>query len=430
MSGPKSSRYTLTAEQRRILAAQREVKRRRSVAQKAIQRDRIKLLQMNGMYDAEKQISMALSNRTGSDNDYRQQYLQLQDVIRSSDAYFAQANSEDVEALEKSASAINRLALQADQISRDMTKIAATNERLLHAKLTAEIDKGFDTSFADLTARDEQTIQAMQESTIQQLMQIQQNTFLPPEYKKEIEITVNTAKAIQDQSFMKNYVSVKVLPLLKKYNQYLLEYEQCHDTFDRLYIEYLALCELYHCVAQKYPCCEHSIGTIRKEMCRINETVAKDDEQSYINNCVDEAMTEMGYSVLGSREVTKKSGKHFRNELYTYAEGAAVNITYSSDGKIAMELGGLDDTDRTPSELETDVLCYAMEDFCEDFKEIEKKLIARGVILADRISLLPPSADYAQIINTSDYQMQKEASLLNVKKRNRPVQQKQPLRRE
>ena len=70
-----------------------------------------------------------------------------------------------------------------------------------------------------------------------------------------------------------------------------------------------------------------------------------------------------------------------------------------------MELGGLDSTDRTPDAAESSALCKEMEGFCGDFKEIERRLLARGVILASRISLLPPDSTYAQIINTSDYQM-------------------------
>ena len=141
-------------------------------------------------------------------------------------------------------------------------------------------------------------------------------------------------------------------------------------------------------------------------------------------------MEEMGYTVIGSREVTKKNGKRFRNELYTYGEGTAVNVTYSSDGKIAMELGGIDATDRLPDSHETAVLCESMENFCEDFKEIEKRLLAKGVVLADRISLLPPSAEYAQIINTADYRMTEKAETLQTKKQRRTATKRKALRKE
>ena len=34
----------------------------------------------------------------------------------------------------------------------------------------------------------------------------------------------------------------------------------------------------------------------------------------------------------------------------------------------------------------------------------EKRLEAKGVVLKNRMALLPPSEDYAQIINVSDYE--------------------------
>ena len=52
MSGPKSSRYTLTPEQRRILAEQRAIERRKSVASESIRRNNKRLLQIGSMFRA------------------------------------------------------------------------------------------------------------------------------------------------------------------------------------------------------------------------------------------------------------------------------------------------------------------------------------------------------------------------------------------
>lgn len=64
------------------------------------------------------------------------------------------------------------------------------------------------------------------------------------------------------------------------------------------------------------------------------------------------------------------------------------------------------------------------------FKEIEKRLLAKGVVLAERISLLPPSAEYAQIINTTDYQMTEKAGKLQAKKQHRATTKQKAMRRE
>ena len=119
-------------------------------------------------------------------------------------------------------------------------------------------------------------------------------------------------------------------------------------------------------------------------------------------------MAEMGYDVIGQREVTKRSGKHFRNELYRYGEETAINVTYSDDGQIAMELGKLDQKDRVPTVSESNYLVNQMVIFCERFSELEKRLAKKGVKLGKRIALTSPSADYAQIINSNEYSMKEK----------------------
>lgn len=63
-------------------------------------------------------------------------------------------------------------------------------------------------------------------------------------------------------------------------------------------------------------------------------------------------------------------------------------------------------------------------------KKSKKDFSRKGVVLADRISLLPPDAEYAQIINTSDYSMETEADTISVKKQRRSVSKQKALRRE
>ena len=51
-------------------------------------------------------------------------------------------------------------------------------------------------------------------------------------------------------------------------------------------------------------------------------------------------------------------------------------------------------------------------------------------MLADRISLLPPDAEYAQIINTSEYSMEDEADSISVKKQHKSTSKQKAIRRE
>lgn len=393
MSGPKSSRYTLTPEQRRILAEQRAIERRKSIASENIKRNNKRLLQIGSMFSTAKQVSDELLSRSANDGGFATKLLELNRVIAPVAPIVARTDNNDVNSLENTAKEVAESLARAEKIASELSVISAKNEIALHDSLSADIDKGFSTSFADIQTASQTTISESKSKIRSQLIEMKNNQNLPKELVGELNAALSKIDAIDNEAFLKNYSSVTVSPLLKRCRQYLYEYEACNEEFEKLYAEYIALCDFYFYVAQEYPCCYASIEALKTEIKRIKDTVDADDEQAYISDCLDEVMEEMGYTVIGSRKVTKKNGKHFRNELYTYGEGTAVNVTYSSDGKIAMELGGVDATDRLPNDHETAVLCESMEQFCDDFKEIEKRLLAKGVVLADRISLLPPSAE-------------------------------------
>lgn len=430
MSGPKTSNYTVTLEQRRMLAEQRRLEQRRSMLLERIRRNKKRISHIGGMFSNEKQVSKELLSRNGNDGGFTEKILELETVIAPVEQMISKSDKNNVNSLESTSKEVASILTKAEKIVGELSKISAKNEIELRDSLSVDIDKGFSASFADIQNASPATISESKAMLVNLLIEMKKNQNLSKELVNELDATLLKIESIDNEMFLKNYSSVTVSPLLKQCKQYLNEYEACHEEFEKLYVEYIALCDLYFYVAQEYPCCNASIEVLKAEIKRIKETVDADDEQAYISDCLDEVMEEMGYSVIGSREVTKKNGKHFRNELYTYGEGTAVNVTYSSDGKIAMELGGIDTTDRLPNMQETSVLCESMECFCDDFKEIEKRLLAKGVVLADRISLLPPSAEYAQIINTADYRMTEKTETLQTKKQRRTATKRKALRKE
>lgn len=426
MSGPKTSRYTLTAEQRRILAEQQRIERRKAVAIEKIKSKSKRIAEIESIFSDDKLIAAELFKRTGSDSGFSEKINELQQLNDSCKNMINETDNSDLQSLERTVDSTSVMLSEAKKIVEDIKIIAIKNETLLNSNLNSDIDKGFSSYFADITVVSK--LDEDKNALITELKLLVNNDILPVEYKIKAKELIEKLSDISDTEHLKNFNALSIRPLIKSCNSYMAEYEQYHTEFEELYSEYNALCELYYYVPQEYVCSADAVAKLKDEIDRIKSIAAEDEEQAYISNCIDEVMEEMGYSVLGSREVTKKNGRHFRNELYTYSEGTAVNVTYSSDGKIAMELGGIDTTDRLPDTDETKVLFDAMEDFCTDFKEIEKRLLQKGVVLADRISLLPPTADYAQIINTSDYHMDKEVDRIQVRKHQHTVQKNKTMK--
>ena len=433
MSGPKSSRYTLTSEQRRILAEQRRVERAKAVAKANIKRHTAVLRKLSGEMQHDTDVAGEAISRLGDDGGYYKKVGELHRVIQEAEAVAARVDNNSLSSLESVAKSTSESVKKAEQLKKEIQEIVSGSEKRVKEDIAATLDEGFSVSFNDIRLAVPDTSDGLNQKKAEidnRIEAIRSSGILSNELSAELEHVIARVSAIGDEQFLKNYIAITVNPLLKRCAAYAETYHAYHEEYENLLSEYTALCELYHYVAQDVPFSENAIPFLKKEIKRIKTTAEHQAEQEYIQNAIDEVMTEMGYSVIGSREVTKRNGNHFRNELYNYGEGTAVNVTYSSDGRIAMELGGLDSTDRTPSASESAALCEEMGDFCNDFKEIERRLFARGVVLASRISLLPPDAAYAQIINTSDYQMSAETEHFTAERRRGKTTEKKTMKAE
>lgn len=230
---------------------------------------------------------------------------------------------------------------------------------------------------------------------------------------------------MRDEECLKNFEAITVQPLLTEYRKVVHEYETVSDAYLQARASYEALCQSAAVEPKKTHCSKAGLEMLHTEIENLQQQLAEDDERAYISQSIDEVMAEMGYNVIGQRHIQKKNGRHFTNELYSYEDGTAVNVTYADDGKITMELGGLDTDDRLPDAAEAKQLCESMESFCNDFSEIEKRLEAKGVVLKSRLALLPPSEDYAQIINVSDYQTTTPVDTFKANNRRRSIGQSQ-----
>lgn len=406
MSGPKSSYYILTERQRQILEEQLKKELERAKAEKALQNRFSILTNLETSIVFDTTLSEECQSQLDTDYGYSQKRDEILTTIQQTKKTIRKADTNSIESIKSATEVADQSISDIHRLSDELKRLDEQCRESLRKEYTKEMDAAFQTSFADeITLSKEQKSNDETDSIIQNLLEMKSNTVLPEELIAEISEIINEFETITDPRYKRNYRSVKVIPLIRKCRDYLTFYQNNHNDFLEMQEEYLALCSLYGYHAIDIPFSLEGYSKLHDEIERIKIKSKQSAEQAYIQQALDEVMTEMGYSVLGSREVTKRNGKHFRNELYNYGEGTAVNVTYSPDGKIAMELGGLDATDRMPTDAESAALCDEMEDFCDSFKEIEKRLLAKGVVLASRVQLLPPDIAYASIINTSDYDM-------------------------
>ena len=217
---------------------------------------------------------------------------------------------------------------------------------------------------------------------------------------RELANALRYMQRIETHAQLQSFQSITLSPLKKKAEQ-----ESAH--YEGKLAEWKALCELLS-EERKAP----AFDDMDKACEALEKEVLEQQEKEYIARCTDEVMKEMGYDLIGARQVVKKSGRHFRSELYTFTEGTAVNVTYSDDGQIAVEIGGISQDDRLPDAGESAVLVDAMAEFCSEFAVFEKKMAERGILVSSRIAKLPPAPEHASLININDYQMNRSVSLL------------------
>lgn len=203
------------------------------------------------------------------------------------------------------------------------------------------------------------------------------------------------------ESLIQNFIVLTGKPLMLRAEEERAEYRR---KCDELRQTNEALYALMGLEAKDIPQDDQEYTRLEAENQKLRAAMLHQQEQEYISDHVNQVMREMGYDLIGRRDVKKRSGRRFHNDLYTIGDGKAVSVTQSSDGQITMEIGGIDMQDRLPDAGEAAQLREDMETFCHDFAKIEKRLAEHGITLGTRIDMLPPDEAYAAIINFCDYE--------------------------
>ncbi len=410
MSGPKTSHYTLTQEQRRILAEQRKIRIEHELLTKQIgdvrsviaEADRI-IEQMEPLYaESETDTTILCQAKT----------MQKEAIKALSKA----SSASDTDGSEKLRKLNKNLHTAIQELTSSINTVKTEHssaEKSFRSAIADKIDGGFDFTFDTLEDISD-TSGNPYTKKIQRELEYLHEFFLTAEHKEREAAIKAKLLEITDPDFLKNYYAMTVIPFVKECRTYNNAYIEYGQEYERKRYIYEANAKAIGILAEEIPFSTDAVALLDTKINETDEIIRAREEQAYISQCVDEAMQEMGYAVVGNREVVRRNGKHFRNELYLFDEGTAVNVTYSSDGQITMELGGISTDDRFPTAAESASLAADMRTFCDDYYEIERRLRKKGIV-SSRISVLPPEEQYAQIINVSDYSLSTEASEYDAK---------------
>ena len=411
MSGPKVTVYSLTEEElsalrEQYLQEQREQLRRQELL---VHRDELKN-ELVGTNCQLTEIGEEIADGNGwlneSDLTERVKTCQqkLNELLNELDDCLMPGNNDILE------TALLKVKAEQEHIRTEIPALQDESYRLrkqLEKVLDEEIAGLFEVWERKESELQEETRTEFMEQSIAKLLELQANSFLPPSCRKAVEQAISRMKISNANHQLKSFCTIELPKVINSCEKFLDEWEAYGEEYQKLCLEYR--------LAKERNGEQESMEMVafgREAIPKLKSLIHEEEEQAlaeaqkiYVEKAIGEVMQEMGYDVLGMRDVTKRSGKHFVSRLFSYGADTAINVTYADDGQISMEMGKTDLVDRIPTDMETNYLENQMLHFCDEFKDMEKRLADKGVLVGKRIALSPPTADYAQIINTQDYKI-------------------------
>lgn len=349
MSGPKTAVYMPTNEQTRLIMEKHQKKL--ILTRFALIKD--ELAAMSSL-DNERHIADELIIRGLSDNGFTASHKSLMSEIGEAEKYISSMDSNSsIGELMKSEQIINGLMKNIRKHLYSLKKTDIRNRTALNGFIYSNLSENSKLDFS-IKSKKKEELEALRDEIFDDIQNIQ-NPLLSEDLKTQIDSALARLVTINDTAFLKTFRSVTVASLINRCNTYSEEIKK------------------------------HELENIEKE------------KQSYVFGCIEEVMEDMGYNLIG-----RKNRTAVRSELYSFADGTAVDVSYTDDGRITMELGGVACESRNPDDYEAEVLLGYMNSLCGEYAEFERRLLEKGVV-PKSVSQLPLQKKYARIIDISDY---------------------------
>ena len=412
MSGPKTSQYELE----RIRRKQMQEEARRKIEEEARKKIEAEVQKKNQkIKESEKALdsTVATISKLIAENERRQRERQLekkkefdnislQSVVKEKDIPQILDFDEVLKSVKQQLPESNDNIPNMDEIIKELVQEPVELRSLLDDYVPAEqpekIQDAEISQFEELLFKMEEEYKEI----------VNDRAFLKQERQRIIafEEICKRVREYHSYKILKDVYYGELSKLKKERKKWHELYEQWETPFQESYAKYRTICEMLNRKPQFYYL---NVNTVEQDIEQINaayETLEKEymqmQEQIEVAKAFDEVMEEMGYHVLGKKTITKKSGGKVENTVFSFGDGTGIHVMDSGQ-RITMEVIGIEDESRVPDAAEKDYLKKEQEFFCESFVEIEKALKKKGVVLKNRLRMLPPSEEYAMVMDMNGY---------------------------
>lgn len=164
--------------------------------------------------------------------------------------------------------------------------------------------------------------------------------------------------------------------------------------------EYEMLCTQFSLPTESYPVSEEGIAAMEAVCDDLYARIEYYEQQEYMRRATEEVLSSFGYRFYGSTELRREDGR-LTHMLFENADGSAVSMTASADGRISMSFGGLDDTERTPTEEERAEIHAHNVRFCAHRPALVRAFAEYGILL-DEEGVFDPMAEEAAVFGRDE----------------------------
>lgn len=140
---------------------------------------------------------------------------------------------------------------------------------------------------------------------------------------------------------------------------------------------------------------------LKQQIKQMEEALLARAERKEIALCIDEAMRELGYELIGSK---RKGSRNSIFTLYNFHGKTGLQVVQREDGVVRIQVVGLSNGTHTVSDDEEDFLFHEQELFCEDYEKIVRAFESKGIRgKKGSVYRNPPDRQFNTYVNVHEY---------------------------
>lgn len=303
MSGPKSSRYTVTAARQRALAEQRQRKlieqqlrileeQRRVEQERKENCIRVKnalgqLQKENSTFGREQAVAKELTAKTGNDHGLRQLIQEMQETVTSAVALAQNVESKDAAHVKVICTQIKQRQAEIALLQQKIQQAAQENDEALGRYFGVSIADAFSVKNDVSPAPVEKIVDSSENLKAKICAELTKVLDAQPKISDDLFARGEQAKSalekLQDEEHLKNFAAITVMPLLADCQKEIVTYESIFEVYSQTKACYEALCLSAEVEPKETRCCQAGLEMLQKEIERLQQQLAEDDDRSHHN---------------------------------------------------------------------------------------------------------------------------------------------------